>query len=141
MQGIARPLSVYAVASTGVAEKILERPCEDTITLTVTWENFKGGTGTALYTSSWVASKSDVHSQQRFFCMMEKAEVSVDQAHRGYTVAEDGVGFGSHNPLHQEQAGHQRPLCGAELLWVHLLPALRRGGDSDQRRAGLTHRF
>jgi len=99
MQGIARPTSVYAVASTGIAEKLLSRACEDTITLTVTWENLKGGQGTAIYTSSWVANVSDVHSQQRFFCMMEKAEVTVDQAHRGYTVAEDGVGFGSHNPL------------------------------------------
>ena len=27
------------------------------------------GTGTAVYTSSWVAPRSDVHSQQRFFYM------------------------------------------------------------------------
>lgn len=113
MQGIARPVSVYAVASTGVAEKILSRPCEDTITLTVTWENLKGGTGTALYTSSWVASKSDVHSQQRFFCQMEKAEVTVDQAHRGYTVAEDEGGFGSHNPLFiRNKADSKGRFCG-----------------------------
>merc|ERR1712157_596703 len=70
-----------------------------TITLNVTWKNSSGSCGHALYTSSWTAAKSDVHSQQRFFCLMEKAEVTVDQAHRGYTVAEDGVGFGSHNPL------------------------------------------
>eukprot|EP00933_Yihiella_yeosuensis_P061356 TRINITY_DN6416_c1_g3_i1.p1 TRINITY_DN6416_c1_g3~~TRINITY_DN6416_c1_g3_i1.p1 ORF type:complete len:421 (+),score=70.52 TRINITY_DN6416_c1_g3_i1:425-1687(+) len=99
MQGIARPISVYATSSTGVAEKILGRPCEDTITLNVTWRNDSGSTGHALYTSSWVASKSDVHSQQRWFCQMEKAEVTVDQAHRGYYVAEDGVGFNSCNPL------------------------------------------
>jgi hypothetical protein len=88
--------------------------CEDTITLTVQWENLAqeeddkeeestfgdsvvgGGasikldpttsssmsskhqqvkavkvvsTGSAVYTSSWVAPKSDVHSQQRFFYM------------------------------------------------------------------------
>jgi D-galacturonate reductase len=99
MQDIAVPVSVFATASTGVAEKILDRPCEDTITLTVTWQNKAGGVGTAVYTASWVASKSDVHSQQRFFCLMEKAEVSVDQAHRGYSVAEDGVGYASCNPL------------------------------------------
>lgn len=100
MQGIAKPVSVYATASTGVAEKILGRPCEDTITLNVVWKNHSGSTGHAVYTSSWVASKSDVHSQQRFFCQMETAEVTVDQAHRGYFVAEDGVGFGSVNPLY-----------------------------------------
>lgn len=99
MQGIAKPVSVYATASTGVAEKILGRACEDTITLNVTWRNHSGSTGHALYTSSWVASKSDVHSQQRFFCQMAKAEVTVDQAHRGYFVAEDEVGFSSCNPL------------------------------------------
>lgn len=100
MQGIARPVSVYAASSSGVAEKLLGRPCEDTITLNVTWRNRSGTTGHAVYTSSWVASKSDVHSQQRFFCLMEKAEVSVDQAHRGYSIAEDGVGFSSCNPLY-----------------------------------------
>jgi len=99
MQGIAVPETVYAVASTGVAEGILGRPCEDTITLTVTWRNLAGGTGTAIYTSSWVAAPSDVHSQQRFFCQMSTADVTVDQAHRGYTIADDGAGFGSHNPL------------------------------------------
>eukprot|EP00929_Paragymnodinium_shiwhaense_P087501 TRINITY_DN47662_c0_g1_i1.p1 TRINITY_DN47662_c0_g1~~TRINITY_DN47662_c0_g1_i1.p1 ORF type:complete len:431 (+),score=110.40 TRINITY_DN47662_c0_g1_i1:74-1366(+) len=100
MQGIAKPIKVYATASTGVAEKILDRKCEDTITLNVTWQNFEGGgLGHAVYTSSWVASPSDVHSQQRFFCQMEKAEVTVDQAHRGYYVAQDGASFASVNPL------------------------------------------
>ena len=37
LQDIAKPISVYAVASFGVAEKILDRTVEDTITLTVTW--------------------------------------------------------------------------------------------------------
>lgn len=55
--------------------------------------------GTAVYTSSWVAPKADVHSQQRFFYMGQKGEISVDQAHRGYTVAKDGDGFKSVNPL------------------------------------------
>ena len=55
--------------------------------------------GTAVYTSSWVAPKADVHSQQRFFYMGQKGELNVDQAHRGYTVAKDGDGFRSVNPL------------------------------------------
>jgi len=101
MEGIAVPVRVTAMSSTGVAKEILGRDCEDTITVNVEWENKKtGNRGTAVYTASWVASKSDVHSQQRFFCLMEKAEVTADQCHRGYTVAEDGVGFASHNPLY-----------------------------------------
>ena len=35
------------------------------------------GTGTAVYTSSWVAPRSDVHSQQRFFYMGQVSEVDV----------------------------------------------------------------
>merc|ERR1712014_144141 len=45
------------------------------------------------------AAKSDVHSQQRWFYMGQEGEVTVDQAHRGYTVAQDGVSFASPNPL------------------------------------------
>lgn len=76
-----RPVRVTAVASYGVAKTSYDIDCEDTITLTVQWENIAPvvggaegevrvtGTGTAVYTSSWVAPKSDVHSQQRFFYM------------------------------------------------------------------------
>lgn len=74
-----RPISVTATASTGVAQKMLNiENCEDTITLTVQWENLSvmsqdssvpNSLGTAVYTSSWIAPKSDVHSQQRFFYM------------------------------------------------------------------------
>jgi D-galacturonate reductase len=52
-----------------------------------------------VYTSSWVAPKSDVHSQQRFFYMGSQGEITVDQAHRGCTVATDETGFNSVNPL------------------------------------------
>jgi D-galacturonate reductase len=72
---------------------------EDTITLTVDWENESGGRGTGVYTASWIAPKSDVHSQQRFFYMGTKGELNVDQAHRGYTVATDAEGYKSANPL------------------------------------------
>jgi len=75
-------------------------PTEDSITLTVQWENLNDKTlGCAVYTSSWVAPKSDVHSQQRFFYMGTGGEINVDQAHRGCTVATDATGFGSVNPL------------------------------------------
>lgn len=94
----ARPVSVHASSATGVATgQGIET--EDTIALTVKWENGSGNLGTAIYTSSWIAPKSDVHSQQRFFYMGHKGEVQIDQAHRGFTVATDESGFASANPL------------------------------------------
>jgi len=100
VQGRARPVSVSALASTGVALEKLGRECEDTITLAVQWENISDRSrGHALYTSSWVAPKSDVHSQQRWFYMGQKGEVTVDQAHRGYSQATDTGGFGNVNPM------------------------------------------
>jgi D-galacturonate reductase len=108
MENSSRPVSVTAVASTGAAKSLFDINCEDTITLTVQWENLDEngtniyhlichvlwsvsssssceftctwslyvgrpsahlGCGTAVYTSSWVAPQSDVHSQQRFFYM------------------------------------------------------------------------
>jgi len=103
MQGKARCVSVRAVASTGVvAEQILGRPCEDTITITAEWQNMQSGSlGHAVYTASWTAAKADVHSQQRFFCLMEEGEVTADQCHRGYTLASDeSNGLMSLNPLY-----------------------------------------
>jgi len=86
MEGKAQCKSVRALSSNGVANEILQRPCEDTITITSNWENLENGNkGHALYTSSWVAHKADVHTQQRFFCNMEKGEVTADQCHRGYS--------------------------------------------------------
>jgi D-galacturonate reductase len=98
--GRGRPERVTALASTGVAETVLGIPCEDSITLAVEWVNFPSRTrGVATYTASWAAPKGDVHSQQRFFAMAHGGEVSVDQAHRGYSVATDAAGFASPNPL------------------------------------------
>jgi D-galacturonate reductase len=102
-----RPIAVTAIASKGLALSKFDIDCEDTITLTVQWENIETsdgsvnakGLGTAVYTSSWIAPKSDVHSQQRFFYMGHKGEVTVDQAHRGYNIAVDGDGYRSVNPL------------------------------------------
>ena len=63
----ATPVSVTAMSSTGVA-KAQGLDTEDSITLMVKWKNTTtGNLGTALYTASWIASPSDVHSQQRFF--------------------------------------------------------------------------
>jgi D-galacturonate reductase len=69
-----RPVRVTACGSTGVAKDRFGLDTEDTITLTVQWENLSSShtptsLGTAVYTSSWIAPPSDVHSQQRFFYM------------------------------------------------------------------------
>lgn len=102
--GFARPIAVHASAATGWAQGA-GIPTEDTITLTVDWENVTSGNrGTAVYTASWIAPKSDVHSQQRFFYLGQKGEITVDQAHRGYTTAADDHGFASPNPLFMKYA-------------------------------------
>lgn len=99
LAGMARPVRVTATASTGIAHE-KGMPAEDSITLTVQWENRNTkALGCAVYTSSWVAPKSDVHSQQRFFYMGSSGEINVDQAHRGCTVSTDKTGFASVNPL------------------------------------------
>jgi D-galacturonate reductase len=99
LANIARPIRVTATGSSGIAQsKGIET--EDSITLTVQWENINDKSlGCAVYTSSWVAPKSDVHSQQRFFYMGSTGEINVDQAHRGCTVSTDATGFASVNPL------------------------------------------
>jgi D-galacturonate reductase len=107
LEGIARPVKVTAMASTGIAcDAPYNLDTEDTITLSVQWENTSSGSagilpavGTAVYTASWIASRSDVHSQQRFFYMGHDGEIMIDQAHRGYSIATDASGYASANPL------------------------------------------
>lgn len=95
----ARPVRVTSLASNGVARE-QGLPTEDTITLATQWEiPGTGRTASALFTSSWIAPKSDVHSQQYFFYQGESGEVRVDQAHRGYSMATDEGGYASPNPL------------------------------------------
>lgn len=74
------------MASTGVATNIVfARECEDTITLTVLWENYLVSDagevniqshGHAVYTASWIMPKADVHTQQRVFYMGHTGEAS-----------------------------------------------------------------
>ncbi|MCJ8345198.1 Gfo/Idh/MocA family oxidoreductase [bacterium] len=100
LQGKAKPIWVSAIQSTGVASNHLKREMADTISLTVQWQNVKSGNfGMSNHTSSWIAPKSDVHSQQRFHYMGHLGELNVDQAHRGYTSAQDDAHFASENPL------------------------------------------
>eukprot|EP01096_Ripella_sp_DP13-Kostka_P017917 TRINITY_DN9464_c1_g1_i1.p1 TRINITY_DN9464_c1_g1~~TRINITY_DN9464_c1_g1_i1.p1 ORF type:complete len:530 (-),score=229.73 TRINITY_DN9464_c1_g1_i1:34-1551(-) len=121
LEGKSRPVRVVAMASRGIASSepfSLPSNTEDTISLMVTWINVlppsssssssspEGSSsetvrseGLAIYTSSWSAAKSDVHSQQRFHFMGSKAEIQIDQAHRGYQMSSDANGFQSINPL------------------------------------------
>ncbi len=95
----ARPVTVFASAASGYAQS-QSIPTEDSITLTVQWESCDDHhTATAVYTANWIAPKSDVHSQQRFFYVGRQGEIRIDQAHRGYTLASDDHGFSSPNPL------------------------------------------
>jgi D-galacturonate reductase len=115
LEDIATPISVMATASTGVAKKVLKREVEDTITLTVQWKNIKSeNLGTSIHTASWIAPKSDVHSQQRFFYMGHSGEINIDQAHRGYTLSSDTVGFKSANPLFMKYTPREGKFVGQE---------------------------
>ncbi|GAB5561701.1 MAG: hypothetical protein SynsKO_33480 [Synoicihabitans sp.] len=99
VEHLAAPVSVTALGATGVAQA-QGMSTEDTISLAVKWRNTASGNlGTALYTSSWIAPPSDVHSQQRFHYMGHAGEIQVDQAHRGYQMATDVDGYSSPNPL------------------------------------------
>lgn len=107
------PVGVNALASNGVADAKLNREVEDTITLMVEWENTSGSKGTSIHTASWIAPKSDVHSQQRFFYMAHDGEVNIDQAHRGYTMS-DSDGYKSVNPLFWKYTPREGKFVGQE---------------------------
>ncbi|GBF95493.1 D-galacturonic acid reductase [Raphidocelis subcapitata] len=97
----ARPERVVALAAAGVAEGMLGRPCEDTITLSVQWRALEGGAvGTAVYTASWIAPKAECHTRQHFHYMGQTGELHADQAHRGYSGATDAAGYAAINPLY-----------------------------------------
>ncbi len=99
VRDFAVPISVTASASTGVA-KSKGIPTEDTISLSVQWKNLNSGNlGVAIYTASWIAPTSDVHSQQRFHYLGHGGEIAIDQAHRGYQFSTDHDGLKSPNPL------------------------------------------
>ncbi|MGC9350852.1 MAG: Gfo/Idh/MocA family protein [Sulfurovum sp.] len=115
VQDLAKPVSVVATASTGVADKKLGREVEDTITLTVQWENLQSGAlGTSVHTASWIAPPSDVHSQQRFFYMGHKGEVTIDQAHRGYGISTNENGYKSANPLFMKYTPREGKFAGQQ---------------------------
>jgi D-galacturonate reductase len=156
LHGMARPIRVTGTASTGVAHG-KDMDTEDSITLTVQWENLVNDNdkdnntataataatsppkqpprpklGCAVYTSSWVAPKSDVHSQQRFFYMGSSGEITMDQAHRGCTVATDknaNNGLMSINPLFMKYTPSNGQFAGQNSYGVqsfeHFITACR----------------
>ena len=91
------PARVTASASRGTATALGCDPAtEDTITLLVTWRRADGDASkvaTGVYTASWTApQRAGVHSNQYFHYLASEGEVRVNQAKRGYDVADDGVG-------------------------------------------------
>ncbi|KAL1585056.1 hypothetical protein WHR41_06182 [Cladosporium halotolerans] len=106
-----RPTKVTASASKGIATDLGCVPeTEDTITLLVDWEK-KDGSGrraTGVYTSSWTApQKAGVHSNQYFHFMASKGEVRVNQAKRGYELADDEAGLFHLNPFYMKYAADE----------------------------------
>ena len=121
------PVSVSASASTGVAAGLGCHPdTEDTISLLVQWEKKKrdknkdedegdaeqpdsspaGKRATAVYTASWTApQRAGVHSNQYFHYLAAGGEVRIDQAKRGYDVADDAAGqLVWYNPFYMRYA-------------------------------------
>lgn len=127
----AEPVSVTALGSTGVARS-QGIETEDTISLAVKWKNAESGTlGTALYTASWIAPKSDVHSQQRFHYMGHAGEIQVDQAHRGYQIATDADGLSSPNPMFMKyRANEDGEFVGASGYGYQSIEAFIQASDS-----------
>ncbi|KAI8410325.1 hypothetical protein FOFC_10179 [Fusarium oxysporum] len=103
------PVSVNASSSKGVAVDLGCDPItEDTISLLVTWnkngEPSKRAVG--VYTASWTApQKAGVHSNQYFHYLAANGEIRVDQAKRGYDVADDSIGqLMWYNPFYMKYA-------------------------------------
>ncbi|RDL32077.1 NAD(P)-binding Rossmann-fold containing protein [Venustampulla echinocandica] len=104
------PVKVSASASKGVAVELGCDPItEDTISLLVHWvkKSDPSKHATAVYTASWTApQKAGVHSNQYFHYMASSGEIRIDQAKRGYDVADDNLGNGLmwYNPFYMKYA-------------------------------------
>ncbi|KAG6001673.1 hypothetical protein E4U43_001263 [Claviceps pusilla] len=90
------PVKVSASSSKGIATDLgCVSDTEDTISLLVTWASTADPTkrAVAVYTSSWTApQRAGVHTNQYFHYLASGGEIRVDQAHRGYDVADDQAG-------------------------------------------------
>ncbi|CCC13304.1 hypothetical protein SMACR_06595 [Sordaria macrospora] len=103
------PVKVSASASTGVAVSLgCHEKTEDTISLLVHWQKEDDPTkhATGVYTASWTApQKAGVHSNQYFHYLAQGGEIRIDQAKRGYDVAEDSAGqLMWYNPFYMKYA-------------------------------------
>jgi D-galacturonate reductase len=103
------PVQVSASAAKGTAVALGCDPAtEDTITLMVQWRsrNDPAKHATGVYTASWTApQRAGVHSNQYFHYLAEKGEININQAKRGYDVADDAAGqLVWYNPFYMKYA-------------------------------------
>lgn len=103
------PTKVSASASKGVAIGLgCDKATEDTISLLVQWQkqDEPEKLATAVYTASWTAPhRAGVHSNQYFHYLASGGEIRVDQAKRGYDVADDYAGqLMWYNPFYMRYA-------------------------------------
>jgi D-galacturonate reductase len=103
-----KPVRVSASGSKGIAESLgCVEGTEDTISLLVTWtRDTDSKVATSVHTASWTApQKAGVHSNQNFHYMAAGGETHVDQAKRGYDVADDEQGqLVWYNPFYMRYA-------------------------------------
>nr|XP_036582882.1 D-galacturonic acid reductase [Colletotrichum truncatum]KAF6791778.1 D-galacturonic acid reductase [Colletotrichum truncatum] len=103
------PTKVSASGSKGVATSLGCDPItEDTISVLVHWQKKDDPSkkATGVYTASWTApQRAGVHSNQYFHYLAANGEIRVDQAKRGYDVADDSVGqLMWYNPFYMRYA-------------------------------------
>ncbi|KAK4213322.1 putative d-galacturonic acid reductase [Rhypophila decipiens] len=103
------PTQVSASAAKGIATSLgCDESTEDTITLLVDWEKTGDPTkrATGVYTASWTApQKAGVHSNQYFHYLAADGEIRINQAKRGYDVADDSAGqLMWYNPFYMRYA-------------------------------------
>jgi D-galacturonate reductase len=114
------PVKVSASASAGVAAALgCDPSTEDTISLLVHWAQKNDATkrATAVYTASWTApQKAGVHSNQYFHYMAAQGEIRIDQAKRGYDVADDRLpgGLMWYNPFYMRYAPDEEGNFGGQ---------------------------
>jgi D-galacturonate reductase len=119
-QGFA-PAKVSASASKGTAVGMGCAPqTEDTISLLVHWvkKDDPEKRATGVYTASWTApQRAGVHSNQYFHYMASNGEIRVDQAKRGYDVADDNIadkGLMWYNPFYMRYAPDEEGNFGGQ---------------------------
>ena len=114
------PVKVSASASRGVATDLGCDPVtEDTISLLVHWVKKADSNkrATAVYTASWTApQRAGVHSNQYFHYMASQGEIRIDQAKRGYDVADDNLpnGLMWYNPFYMRYAPDEEGNFGGQ---------------------------